>query len=57
MPTGSNFDTSRFIELDGTVEENFPFGNGWELFNPCKATDPMMENIYGELKISSPIFS
>ena len=44
---GSNFDTSRFaaaIELDGMVHESFPFGDGRELFNPCKATDPVIEN-------------
>ena len=53
----SNFGTSRFaavIELDGTVQESFPFGDGRELFNPCKATDPVIENTWRTKK--SPIF-
>ena len=48
-PAGSNFDTSWFaaaIELDGTVQGSFPFGDGRELFNPCKAKDPVIENIW-----------
>ena len=35
-----------YIELDGTVQETFPFGDGRKLFNPCKATDPLIENIW-----------
>ena len=49
MPEGSNFDTSCFaaaIELDRTVQGSFPFGDGRTLFNPCKATDPVIENIW-----------
>ena len=45
MAAGSNFETSWFaaaIELDGMVQENFPFGDGRELFNLCKATDPVI---------------
>ena len=47
----SNFDTSRFaaaIVLDGTltIQGSFPFCDGSELFNPCKATDPVIENIW-----------
>ena len=45
MATGSNFETSWFAaatELDGMVQENFPFGDGRELFNLCKATDPVI---------------
>ena len=61
-PEGINFDTSRFaaasyIELDGTVQGSFSFGDSRELFKPCKATDPVIENLYGGLKFSSPIFS
>ena len=53
MPADSNFDTFWFaiaIELDGTVQEHFPFGDGRELFNPwrCKAKDPVIENIIME---------
>ena len=59
MPVGSNFDTSWFaaaIELDGTVQENFPFGNGRELFNLCKAKDPVIENIWRTKIFDSTIF-
>ena len=55
-PAGSNFDTFRFaaaIELDGMVQERFPFGDGRELFNPCKAKDPVIENIW-RTKIFEP---
>ena len=56
---GSNFDTSWFaaaIELDGTVQERFPFGDGRELFNPCKAMDPVVENIWRTKTFESNIF-
>ena len=59
MLAGSNFDTSRFaaaIELDGTVQGSFPFGDGRELFNPCKATDPVIENIWRTKIFKSNIF-
>ena len=58
---GSNFDTSRFaaaIELDGMVQGSFPliFGDGREPFNPCKATDPVIENIWRTKISKSNIF-
>ena len=58
-PAGSNFDTSRFaaaIELDGTVQGSFPFGDGREFFNPCKAMDPVIENIWRTKIFESNIF-
>ena len=57
---GNNFDTTRFataIELDGTVQESFPFGDGRELFNPCKATNPVIENIWRTKIFKSNIFA
>ena len=59
MPAGSNFDTSRFaaaIKLDGTVQGSFPFGDSRELFNPYKATDPVIENIWRTKIFESIIF-
>ena len=35
-----------YIELDGKVQETFPFGDGRELFNPCKTIDPVIEDIW-----------
>ena len=51
---GSNFDTFRFaavIKLDRTVQESLPFGDGRELFNPCKATNPVIENTLWRIKM------
>ena len=59
MLVGSNLDTSRFaaaIELDETVQESYSFGDGSELFNPCKAMDPVMENIWRTKIFVSNIF-
>ena len=56
---GSNFDTSWFgatIELDGTVQERFPFGDGKELFNLCKAKDPVIENKWRTKIFKSNVF-
>ena len=58
-PAGSNFDTSWFaaaIELDGTVQECFPFSDGRELLNPCEAKDPVIENIWKTKIFGSNIF-
>ena len=59
MLAGSNFDTSRFaaaIEMDEIVQESFSFGDGRECFNPCKAMDRVIANIW-RTKMSCPIFS
>ena len=59
MPASSNFDTSWFaaaVKLDGTVQECFPFGDGREFFNPCKAKDPVIENIWRNKIFKSNIF-
>ena len=49
-PAGSNFDTSWFaaaIELDGTVQESFSFGDGRELFNTgLKYLNKLIENTW-----------
>ena len=48
------------IKRDGMVAtKSFSFGDGSNLFNPCKAMDPVIEDVasYGELKFLSPIFS
>ena len=58
-PAGSNFDISRFaaaIELDEMVQGSFPFGDGRELFNMCKVTDPVLENIWRTNIFESNIF-
>ena len=34
------------IELDEMVQGSFPFDDGRELFNLCKATDLVIENIW-----------
>ena len=57
---GSNFDTFWFavaiLELDGTVQETFPFGDGRDLFNPCSAMDPMIQSIWRTKIFESSIF-
>ena len=45
-----------YIELDGTIQETFPFGDHRELFNPCKAMDPVIENIWKTKIFESKIF-
>ena len=59
MLAGNNFDTSRFavaVEMDGMVQESFSFYDGSELFNPCKAMDPVIENIWRTKIFVSNIF-
>ena len=53
---GSNFRFVAAIEMDGTVQEIFSFGDGSELFNPFKATDPVIENIWRTKIFVSNIF-
>ena len=44
------------LQLDGIVQGSFPFGDGRELFNLCKATDPVIENIWRTKIFESNIF-
>ena len=43
-------------QLDRTVQGSFPFGDGRELFNLCKATDSVIENIWRTKIFKSNIF-
>ena len=60
MPAGCNFDTSWFaaaIELDGTVQESFPFGDGRELFDiSLKYLNKLTENTWRTKIYKSNIF-
>ena len=59
MPAGSNSDTqfAAAIELDGTVQESFPFGYGRELFDiGLKYLSKLIENTWRTKIFESNIF-